>query len=206
MVTHPGLSMAKGPAALIGLALAIAGLLALLHDSRFTPLAEFPNGSPVGSTLAGIELNGWTGWLTVAAGVLLLFGATGHIGAKMMSLVVGIALIAAAALAVIQGDVLGLAAANWLTALTWGLVGLVLVANTFSPRRTRRREVAFPDAAAPAPAAPAPAAPAAPRRADTEPVADGVPADRTTVVDEPAPPDEPRTVSLPRDDGPRRIF
>ena len=34
----------------------------------------------------------------------------------------------------IDGDVLGLAAANWLTELGWGIAAVLLVLNVFAPR------------------------------------------------------------------------
>lgn len=144
VVEQPGLSLAKGPAILIGLALTAAGLLGLLKDSTFTALGDFPDGVPGGTELAGIEFNGWTCWITIVAGALLLFGAAAHLGAKLMSLIVGVALLCIAFIGVAQGDVLGLAASNWLTQLLWGLVGGVLLLNTFAPRRKKRREVMFP--------------------------------------------------------------
>ena len=63
--------------------------------------------------------NGWTGLFTAAAGGLLLFGAAQHLLAKTMSLIVGVALGAAAVIALISGNVLGLAAANSWTKIGW---------------------------------------------------------------------------------------
>ncbi len=145
VITEPGISLAKGPASLLGLALAAVGLLGLLRNASFTALSDFPNGQPVGTQFAGIEMNGWTNWITVAAGVLLLFGAAAHVSAKLMSFIIGGALIACAVLGAVRGDVLGLAASNWLTEVLWAAVGVALLANAFAPRRVRSREVNFPD-------------------------------------------------------------
>ena len=67
-----------------------------------------------------------------------LFGAAQHLLAKTMSLIVGIALAAAAIIALASGNVLGLAAANRWTELAWGVVAAILLFNTVIPRRRRR--------------------------------------------------------------------
>jgi hypothetical protein len=85
-------------------------------------------------------VNGWTGLFTAAAGGLLLFGAAQHLLAKTMSLIVGVALGAAAVIAVISGNVLGLAAANSWTRVGWGVCAVILLFNTLVPRRTRTIE------------------------------------------------------------------
>ena len=66
---------------------------------------------------------------------LLLFGAAQHLLAKTMSLIVGVALAAAAIIALVSGDVLGLAAANGWTELAWGVAAAILLFNTVIPRR-----------------------------------------------------------------------
>lgn len=184
VVDQPGLSLAKGPAILIGLGLTAAGLLGLLKNATFTPLGDFPDGAPGGTEIAGIEINGWTCWITILAGALLLFGAAAHLGAKLMSLVVGIGLLCVAFIGVAQGDVLGLAASNWLTQLLWGLVGGVLVLNAFAPRRRKTREVLFPGAVGSAGTAAAGREPeAAPARfADASPGDRDLTRDDTTAV------------------------
>ena len=73
--------------------------------------------------------------LTVVGGGLLLFGAAQHLLAKTMSLFVGVALAAAAIIALASGDVLGLAAANGWTELAWGVAAAILLFNTVIPRR-----------------------------------------------------------------------
>jgi hypothetical protein len=75
--------------------------------------------------------------LTAIAGGLLLFGAAQHLVAKTMSLIVGIGLGAAAVIAAISGDVLGLAAANGWTEIAWGACAAILLFNVFVPRRRR---------------------------------------------------------------------
>lgn len=71
--------------------------------------------------------NGWTGMLTAVAGGLLLFGAAQHLLAKTMSLIVGIALATAAVIALVSGNVLGMAAANVWTEILWGGAAAILL-------------------------------------------------------------------------------
>src|SRR5207248_7868723 len=110
---------------------------------------NFPDGhAPIGGKVFGVfGANGWTGMLTAVAGGLLLFGAAQHLVAKAMSLIVGVALGAAAVIALISGDVLGMAAANHLTELAWGIAAAILLFNTLVPRRRRKVEVAEVSAA-----------------------------------------------------------
>jgi hypothetical protein len=147
--TEKGASLARGPALILGTILLVAGLYFLYKQHTFPKLSNFPNGSaPVqGKVFLGIfGANGWTGMLTAAAGGLLLFGAAQHLLAKTMSLIVGIALGAAAIIALISDNVLGLAAANHLTELGWGVCAVILLFNTMIPRR--RREVVVEEPAA----------------------------------------------------------
>jgi len=65
--------------------------------------------------------------LTAAGGGLLLFGAAQHLLAKTMSLIVGIALGAAAIIALISGNALGMAAANIWTEILWGASAAILL-------------------------------------------------------------------------------
>lgn len=141
--TEKGVSLARGPALILGAILEVAGLYFLYKQHGFPPLSNFPNGSaPVqGKVFLGIfGANGWTGLLTAAAGGLLLFGAAQHLLAKTTSLIVGVALGAAAVIAVISGNVLGLAAANNWTKLGWAACAVILLFNTLIPRRTRTIE------------------------------------------------------------------
>jgi hypothetical protein len=156
--TEKGISLARGPALILGTILQVAGLYFLYKQHLFPKFSNLPNGTvpPSGKVFFGIfGANGWTGLLTAAAGGLLLFGAAQHLLAKTMSLIVGIALGAAAVIALISGNVLGLAAANGWTEILWGGSAAILLFNTLIPRRKktieadslaaapRRREVDF---------------------------------------------------------------
>jgi hypothetical protein len=135
--TEKGISLARGPALILGTVLLAAGLCFLYKQHFFPKFSNFPNGkAPVEGKVFGIfGANGWTGMLTAVAGGLLLFGAAQHLLAKTMSLIVGVALAAAAIIALASGDVLGLAAANGWTELAWGVAAVILLFNTVIPRR-----------------------------------------------------------------------
>ena len=141
MATHEhtvekGPGLARGPALIIGTILAAFGLILFL-ESGDTSTSGFPDGTVTGTEFLGIETNGWTAWFTTAAGALLLFGAAQHLLAKTMSLFVGLALGACAIIAAVDGDVLGLAAANFWTEIGWGIAAVLLVLNVFAPRVER---------------------------------------------------------------------
>jgi hypothetical protein len=141
--TEKGVSLARGPALILGTILEVAGLYFLYKQHGFPKFSNFPNGdAPVqGKVFFGIfGVNGWTGLFTAAAGGLLLFGAAQHLLAKTMSLIVGVALGAAAVIGAISGNVLGLAASNSWTRLGWGVCAVILLFNTLVPRRTRTIE------------------------------------------------------------------
>jgi hypothetical protein len=142
--TEKGVSLARGPALILGTILLAAGLYFLYRQHGFPPFSNVPNGkAPVTGKVFGIfGANGWTGMLTAVAGGLLLFGAAQHLLAKTMSLIVGVALGAAAVIALISGDVLGLIAANGWTELAWGIAAVILLFNTLVPRRRRTVAVA----------------------------------------------------------------
>ena len=136
--TEKGASLARGPALILGTILLAAGLYFLYKQHNFLKFSNFPNGNaPVdGKVFFGIfGVNGWTGMLTAVAGGLLLFGAAQHLLAKAISLIVGVALGAAAIIAVVSGNVLGMAAANAWTKLGWGAAAAILLINTLIPRR-----------------------------------------------------------------------
>jgi hypothetical protein len=137
--TEKGPGLARGPALIIGAILAAFGLILFLKDGS-TLTAGFPDGAVEGPTFLGFETNGWTAWLTTAAGALLLFGAAQHLLAKAMSVFVGLVLGAAALIALIDGDVLGLAAANVWTELGWGIAAVLLLLNAFAPRIEREAD------------------------------------------------------------------
>ncbi|MBV9817829.1 MAG: hypothetical protein JOZ07_05700 [Solirubrobacterales bacterium] len=153
-----GISLARGPALVLGTILLVAGLYFLYKQHVFPKFSAFPNGSAPGKGKVFLGIfgaNGWTGMLTAAAGGLLLFGAAQHLLAKTMSLIVAIALGAAAIIALISGNVLGMAAANGFTKLGWGVCAAILLFNTMIPRR--RKTVADDDAGYGARREPAPA-------------------------------------------------
>jgi hypothetical protein len=152
VVVEHGPSLAKGPALIVGSILVAFGLSGLLVNADFPSWSQsFPDGNAQGESWLGFEVNGWTNWLCIAAGALLLFGAAQHHLAKLMSLLVGLAMAAAAIIALSDGqDVLGLAAANGLTKLGFGVTAIVLLVNALMPRTKRRRHVGTTAAAAPA--------------------------------------------------------
>jgi hypothetical protein len=144
VIVEHGASLAKGPAMIVGSILVAFGLASLLKNNDFPSFSSsFPNGDVQGTNFLGFEVNGWTAFFSITAGALLLFGAAQHHLAKMMSLLVGLALCACAVIALIDGhDVLGLAAANGWTKLGFGVAGVLMLLNALMPRRTHRREVA----------------------------------------------------------------
>ena len=142
-----GVSLAKGPVALIGVASLALGVLGLIFASTSFTMHP-PSGTVNGATFVGIEGNGWT-WLGFAAGgALLLLGAPLHWGAKSMAFVVGIAYGVGALIALSDGtDILGIFATNAWTKIVLGAAAVALVLLSMMPRVGRREPVA----AAPAP-------------------------------------------------------
>lgn len=133
-----GTSLAKGPIGFIGLAFLAYGITALLFGGH--GFAEHaPTGAVDGKTWLGLEVNGWSSLLFVAAGLLLLLGAPMHWGAKSMSLIVGIALAALCLIALANGHgALGIFAANGLTELVWGAAAALLIVLSLLPRVGRK--------------------------------------------------------------------
>ncbi len=131
-----GVSLARGPALIIGSLLLAFGLLAFLADGD-SPTDGFPDGTITNiETFLGIGVNDWTAFFTATAGGLLLFGAAQHLLAKTMSLIVGLALGACSVIALVDGDdVLGLAGANGWTKLGWGAAAIALLVNALLPRK-----------------------------------------------------------------------
>jgi hypothetical protein len=181
--TDKGVSLARGPALILGSILLAFGLLALLTNGD-TPTDGFTDGTVQGERFLGFEVNGWTAFFTAVAGGLLLFGAAQHLLAKTMSLLVGLALGACSVIALSDGDdVLGLAAANGWTKLGWGVAAAFLLINTLLPRKgvkrhdeDRREPVAAPRTTRREPVATRPVDPAT--------RVDEVPAQRTDHVEE----------------------
>ena len=137
--TTKGMSLAKGPIGLIGMALLAYGVTALIFGGHgFATHA--PTGAVDGKTWLGLEVNGWSGLLFAAGGLLLLLGAPVHWGAKTMSLIVGIALVVLCVIALANGHgALGIFAANDLTELVWGAGGALLIVLSLLPRVGRKR-------------------------------------------------------------------
>jgi hypothetical protein len=135
--TVKGPGLARGPALILGAILSFAGLVLFLHAGG-TPTGKFPDGDATGSKFLGFESNGWTAFFTTTAGAVLLFAAAQHLLAKLLGLIVGIALGVAAILALVNGPgVLGLAAANWAVELGWGIAAVLLLLNVLAPRITK---------------------------------------------------------------------
>jgi hypothetical protein len=134
-----GVSLAKGPVGIIGAVLLAGGILGLLMGS--TDFAQSaPDGDVGGGTFLGIEGNGWTWLLFVAGGLLLLLSAPMHWSAKTMAMIVGLAMAAAAIIALVDGsDVLGIFAANGLTTLAFGAAAVACLIVAMLPRVGRRR-------------------------------------------------------------------
>ena len=132
--SRKGVSLAKGPVGIIGLVGVIYGLSALIFASHGFTL-HVPHGAVHGKKWIGLEVNGWSDLLFIAAGLLLLLSAPLHWGAKSMSLLVGLAMIAAAIVAIIRGNgVFGVFAANHLTELVWAAAGVLLLVLALLPR------------------------------------------------------------------------
>jgi hypothetical protein len=140
--TNKRTSLAKGPVWLIGLGLLAYGITALIFGGH-SFAQHAPTGAVHGKTWLGLEVNGWSGLLFIAAGLLLILGAPLHWGAKGMSLLVGIALVVVCLIALAnRHGAVGLFAANHLTELVWAAAGALLIVLSLLPRvggRTRRR-------------------------------------------------------------------
>jgi len=134
-----GVSLAKGPVGLIGLALLAYGLTGLVFGGHsFT--AHPMSGTVNGTKWLGLEGNGWTNVLFAGAGLLLLLGSPLHWGAKSLALIVGLVLGAASVISLVDGDdVFGIFAANGLTSLVWGVAAAVLLVIALLPRVGRKR-------------------------------------------------------------------
>ncbi len=146
-----GVSLAKGPVLLIGIASLALGVLGFIFASRSFKM-DAPDGTVTGTTFLTIAGNGWTWALFAAGGLLLMLGSPIHWGAKSMAFIVGIAYGVGALIALSDGsDILGIFATNDMTKLVLGAAGVALVLLSVMPRVGRRRAAVAP-AAAPAPA------------------------------------------------------
>ncbi len=134
-----GVSLAKGPVALIGVASLALGVLGFIFaDQSFS--FDVPDGTVQGGTFLGIEGNGWTWALFAVAGLLLLLGSPVHWGAKSMAFIVGVAMIVGALIALSDGtDILGIFATNAWTKLLMGAAGAALILLSMAPRVGKRR-------------------------------------------------------------------
>ena len=134
-----GVSLAKGPVGLVGLASLALGVLGFIFASRSFDF-DAPSGTATGTTFIGIEGNGWTWVVFAAAGLLLLLGSTIHWGAKSMAFIVGVAFVVGALIALSDGDdILGIVAMNNWTTLIMGAAGAGLIVLSMMPRVGRRR-------------------------------------------------------------------
>jgi hypothetical protein len=139
-ITRKGVSLAKGPIAILGIAGIVYGVLALIFGGNGFAL-HIPHGSVGGAHFIGLLTNGWTDLLFIAAGLLLTISAPGHWAAKSSAMLVALVLGAAAVIAVIRGNgVFGIFAANHWTEAIWGAAAIVLAVLAMMPRVGRRRE------------------------------------------------------------------
>jgi hypothetical protein len=134
-----GVSLARGPVGLIGVASIAFGVLGFAFGGKSFAMHPL-RGTVNGANFLGVEGNGWTWALFVAGGLLLLLGSRLHWTAKTTAMVVGIAYCLAALLAVVDGsDALGIFAANGWTELVLGAAGVALLVLSMMPRIGGRR-------------------------------------------------------------------
>jgi hypothetical protein len=140
--SQTGWSLVKGPVAIIGVLGIAFGVAGLIFGGHSFTTASIPHGTVTGKHWLGIELNGWTNLLFIAAGLLLLLGSTMHWGAKTSAFVVAGVLGAAAVIALIRGNgIFGIFAANHRTEIVWGVAAVVLVLLSMLPRVGGRSRV-----------------------------------------------------------------
>jgi hypothetical protein len=135
-----GVSLAKGPVGIVGLLLLAYGVSALIFGGH--SFASHPmDGTVNGKTWLGLEVNGWSSLLFVAAGTLLLLGSPLHWGAKGLAMLVGLTLGAASVIAMSdKTDVFGIFAANGWTELAWGAAAVALLLVALLPRVGGKRD------------------------------------------------------------------
>lgn len=134
-----GVSLAKGPAGILGLAMIVVGVASFLSGADDFSADPF-RGTVNGDTFLGLEANGWTSVLWAGSGALLLGAAPMHWGAKTMALIVGLVMGAASTILIADGsDVLGVAAGNNWTMLAFGAAAVALLMVALLPRVGRKR-------------------------------------------------------------------
>jgi hypothetical protein len=142
---RPGVSLAKGPVALIGLASIAFGVLGFIFGGRSFTMHPL-RGTVNGANFLGIEGNGWTWVLFGGTGLVMLLSAPMHWSAKTMAMLGGLVMAVACVLAVIDGnDVLGIFAANRATMVAFGAAAVALLLAAMLPRVGRRRDVVVDD-------------------------------------------------------------
>jgi hypothetical protein len=147
MERRKGISLAKGPVAIIGIVMLAGGILALLFGGGTSFDADPPDGTVSGETWLGIAGNGWTWVLFAGGGLLLLLSAPMHWGAKTMALIVGVAMAAAALLVLADAsgqDAFGIFAANDATTVVFAVAAGALLLLALMPRVGRRPAAAAP--------------------------------------------------------------
>lgn len=141
--TSRGISLAKGPVAIVGILGIVYGVSGLISGAHGFSVSSIPHGSVYGHRWLGLEVNGWSNLLFIAAGLMLLLGASGHWVAKSSAFIVAVALGAAAVIAYIRGNgIWGIFAANHRTEIVWGAAAIVLAVLSWLPRVGRRRRPA----------------------------------------------------------------
>lgn len=190
MQRRRGVSLAKGPIALIGLLGIIYGVTALIAGAHGFAL-HFPSGHVHGRIWLHLQVNGWTALLFIAAGLALLFSAAAHVTAKSMAMLVGVVMIVLAVIGFFQKHgTLGIFASDHWTELVWCAGGVALLLLAMMPRIG-----GGPVRTAPVPggttAAPATTAPATTTTTTTS--ASGPVAEERVVRHEPAATDRPLT-------------
>ena len=129
-----GVSLAKGPVGLLGLAMIAWGVIHFLMGGNGFG-TDPVSGTVNGDTFLGLEGNGWTNVLWVGAGLLLAFGAPMHWAAKSLALIVGLVLGAASVISMVDGnDVFGIFATNGPTQLALGAAAAALILLSLLPR------------------------------------------------------------------------
>jgi hypothetical protein len=127
--------LAKGPVWLLGILGLVFGITALIFKAHGFTTHDIPHGAVDGRRWIGVELNGWSSLLCIAAGLALVVGAPAHWGAKTMALLVAAALGAAAIIAVVRGNgIFGIFAAGHVTEIVWGAAAVLLVLLALMPR------------------------------------------------------------------------